>query len=431
MSSKIKGKIKYIFVFVCVLVLVALLSPSYVNAGSGAQVEQFVSRFYQVCLERQPDQDGLNKWVDSLLDGTKTGADVAKGFIFSAEFTEKNYNNETFVTILYRAFFDREPDSGGFNSWVSNLNNGTSRQKVVDGFTHSQEFVDLCSKYGILPFAGAASTTTATTTTTTSGGAITGTGSGFASGNKVNFIIWGDDSGMGRPGGRVNGRTDQNLFVHLNLDTNQAYIVTIPRDTWTAIPGHSKQKINSAHAIGGNDLALRTVEQFTGIKIDFYVITDFDGFEPLINALGGVTTTVEETIADSFSGCYLTPGTWALNGSQALALTRARHGRTLHGGGAFAREYQAGMLIADLLVQKRGMVSSGNLGEFLGFLSQFVWSNISIDQAARILPSLLAIDRSNIIVTTFPAWPQNFGKASAVGYDEATKNAFFRNIAAQ
>jgi LCP family protein required for cell wall assembly len=373
----------------------------------------------------------LNQWIDSLLDGTKTGADVAKGFIFSAEFTEKNYNNETFVTILYRAFFDREPDSGGFNSWVSNLNNGTSRQEVVDGFTHSQEFADLCSNYGILPFAGAASTTTTTTTTTSSGGAITGTGSGFASGNKVNFIIWGDDSGMGRPGGRVNGRTDQNLFVHLNLDTNQAYIVTIPRDTWTAIPGHSKQKINSAHAIGGNDLALRTFEQFTGIKIDFYVITDFDGFEPLINALGGVTTTVEENIADSFSGCYLTPGTWALNGSQALALSRARHGRTLYGGGAFAREHQAGMLIADLLVQKRGMVSSENLGEFLGFLSQFVWSNISIDQAARILPSLLAIDRSNIVVTTFPAWPQSFGKASAVGYNEAEKNAFFGNIAAQ
>ncbi len=161
------------------------------------------------------------------------------------------------------------------------------------------------------------------------------------------------------------------------------------------------------------------------------MITDFDGFEPLINALGGVTTTVEENIADSFSGCYLTPGTWALNGSQALALCRARHGRTLYGGGAFAREHQAGMLIADLLVQKRGMVSSGNLGEFLGFLSQFVWSNISIDQAARILPSLLAIDRSNIVVTTFPAWPQSFGKASAVGYNEAEKNAFFRNIAAQ
>jgi len=413
------------------MVLVALLSPSYVNAANSEQVGQFVSRFYQICLERQPDQAGLNEWVDMLLDGTKTGADAAQGFIFCAEFTEKNYNNETFVTILYRAFFDREPDSAGFNAWVSNLNNGTSRQVVVDGFTHSQEFADLCSKYGILPFSGAASTAATTTTTTSSGGAITGTGSGFASGNKVNFIVWGDDSGMGRPGGRVNGRTDQNLFVHLNLDTNQAYIVTIPRDTWTAIPGHGSQKINSAHAIGGNDLALRTFEQFTGIKIDFFVITDFDGFEPLINALGGVTTTVEENIADSFSGCYLTPGTWELNGSQALALCRARHGRTLYGGGAFAREHQAGMLIADLLVQKRGMIDPGNIGEFLGFLSQFIWSNISIDQAVRILPSLLSIDRSNIIVTTFPAWPQNFGKASAVGYNEAEKNAFFRNIAAQ
>jgi hypothetical protein len=89
LSSSIKGKIKYIVVFICVLVLVALLSPSYVNAGSSDQVSQFVSRFYQICLERQPDQDGLNKWVDLLIDGTKTGADAAQGFIFCAEFTEK------------------------------------------------------------------------------------------------------------------------------------------------------------------------------------------------------------------------------------------------------------------------------------------------------------------------------------------------------
>jgi LCP family protein required for cell wall assembly len=427
-KAKIRSKIKYLVVFVCVVVLLTLLAPSYASAGSNSQVETFVTRFYQLCLNRQPDQDGLNKWVGSLLDGSKTGADVAQGFIFSAEFTANNYNNETFVTILYKAFFNRDPDPSGFDAWVSRLNNGTAKQIVLDGFTHSQEFLELCSSYGILPFAGAKATTTSNSS---SGGVISGTGSGFAAGNAVNFIIWGDDSGMGRPGGRVNGRTDINLFVHLNLDTHKAIIVSIPRDTWAPIPGHSRQKINGAHAIGGNDLAVRTFEQFTGMKLDFYAITDFDGFVPLINYLGGVTTTVEENIADGFSGAYFNAGTVTLDGTAALALCRARHGRTLYGGGAYAREHQAGMLIADLLIEKKGMVNSGNIGDFLGTLSQFIWSNISIDQASRMLPVLLSMNREDITVTTFPSYIKNYGNASAIGYDEATKNAFFRNISMQ
>ena len=155
------------------------------------------------------------------------------------------------------------------------------------------------------------------------------------------------------------------MFVHLNLDTNKATITPIARDTWTSIPGHGNGKINGAHAIGGNDLAERTFEQFTGIPIDFYVITDFDGFVPLINSLGGVTVTVEENISDGFSDCYLTPGTWTINGDQALALCRARHGRSFYGGGAFAREYQAAMMLIDLLMQKKGIVNSCNPGDFL------------------------------------------------------------------
>ncbi|MDZ7837882.1 MAG: LCP family protein [Actinomycetota bacterium] len=56
-------------------------------------------------------------------------------------------------------------------------------------------------------------------------------------------------------------------------------------------PDTATRKINAAHAIGGNDLAVRTFEQFTGIPIDFYTVTDFDGFKPLIDYFGGVTTT--------------------------------------------------------------------------------------------------------------------------------------------
>ena len=116
------------------------------------RVQAFVTRFYQQCLNRLPDPAGLAAWTNNLLSGAQTGADVAQGFIFSAEFANRNTSNAEFLTIMYRAFFAREPDSGGYTAWLNALNGGTSRAAVLDGFTHSTEFANLCRIYGIRPF---------------------------------------------------------------------------------------------------------------------------------------------------------------------------------------------------------------------------------------------------------------------------------------
>jgi LCP family protein required for cell wall assembly len=418
MIRKIFSKTKYIFLGVLVAVLVITLFPTTITGGPEEQVQAFVTRFYEQCLERQPDPGGLSEWVGRLLNGSKTGADVAEGFVFSEEFKAKNHSDEVFVTILYKAFFNREPDPNGYSAWLERLAGGMSRKTVLDGFLKSKEFAQLCDDYGITPYSGAPASTASTASGYSSSGI-----SGFHAGRKVNFIIWGDDSAYDRAGGRVSGRTDINIFVHMNLDTGKVYLVTIPRDTW-----FGGRKINGYHASGGNDYAVSKFEQFTGAKIDFYIITDFDGFKPLIDYFGGVDTTVEENIADGFSGCYLGVGTHHINGVQALALARARHGRSLYGGGAYSRERQSAMLIADLMLQKRSMVNSGNLSNFLNTMGQYVWTNVSLSQAAQILPVVLSMGREDITITTFNSWPQWFGKSSAVGYNEVEKNQFFQNI---
>jgi len=422
-------KLKYVIAFIAILVLSTLFLPSNLGADPTAQVQSFVTGFYVNCLGRTPDTEGLNAWTNWLINKQKTGADVAKGIVLSDEFKSNNYDNGTFVNILYKAFFDRGADSSGYKIWTDKLAGGVSRETVLTGFLQSQEFVALCANYGIIPFAGA-STSSSSSSSSSGQSSGLGTGAGF-SGTKVNFIIWGDDSAFDRPGGRVNGRTDINIFVHLNLDTRKAILVPIPRDTWAPIPGKKTQKINGAHAIGGNSLAESTFESFTGIPIDFYAITDFDGFKPLIDSLGGVDVVVEEDIADSFSNCYLTKGTHHLNGEQALALCRARHGRSLYGGGAYARETQAAMLLINLAQQKIGMVDAGNLPDFLNSLTQFIWTNISIDQARQILPALASMGAGDLSIQKFDSWPKSFGSASAVGYDTAAKNQFFSWVKAQ
>ena len=132
-----------------VLLSIFFSSAVFAQDNTRVDVEAFVTRFYQNVLERDPDSSGLDNWVNALLNKTKTGADVANGFIFSEEFKAKGVDNEEYLNILYKSFFDREADSGGFNNWINKLINGASRLDVLNGFLVSTEFKNLCEKYNI------------------------------------------------------------------------------------------------------------------------------------------------------------------------------------------------------------------------------------------------------------------------------------------
>jgi kexin len=116
-----------------------------------AEIEAFVGRFYQLCLRREPDPIGMEGWINALLNGSLTGADIALGFVSSAEFDQQNTSDEEYLTILYQAFFNREPDPAGMSGWLRELENGTARSRVLDGFIYAKEFGNLCRDYGISP----------------------------------------------------------------------------------------------------------------------------------------------------------------------------------------------------------------------------------------------------------------------------------------
>jgi len=96
-------------IVVCCLWII-LGFTKYSFAADRTAVEDFVTRFYNLCLDREPDSTGLNGWVSALLDGSQTGSDVAYGFVFSNEFINKSTTNEDYLTVLYKAFFNRNPD---------------------------------------------------------------------------------------------------------------------------------------------------------------------------------------------------------------------------------------------------------------------------------------------------------------------------------
>lgn len=144
---------KKIFVFLLVFAMCfcsILLCTQKVSAQDSAGVTGFVERLYEQTLQREGDADGLNSWVNVLTSGKESGAKVAQGFIDSNEFKSRNLSDEDYITILYRTFFDREPDTAGLNAWIAVLNDGLSRLHVFKGFAESDEFTKICNSYGII-----------------------------------------------------------------------------------------------------------------------------------------------------------------------------------------------------------------------------------------------------------------------------------------
>lgn len=163
----IKKFLRLSAVFSVIVLIVIFLSPSFIYANTSSDVSAFVTRFYQTCLNRLPDPGGLASWTNGLLSGNLTGAQVAKGFIFSEELLSKNLSDDQFLNIMYSSFFNRPPDPGGQSGWLSVMSRGATRQYVLAGFVNSDEFKSLCEKYSIRTgsYLGGSSTTASISST--------------------------------------------------------------------------------------------------------------------------------------------------------------------------------------------------------------------------------------------------------------------------
>ncbi|MFI9763226.1 LCP family protein [Streptomyces sp. NPDC051963] len=159
----------------------------------------------------------------------------------------------------------------------------------------------------------------------------------------LNILVLGSDSREGEENQKLGGgdsggaRSDTAMVVHLDAGRTEATVVSIPRDTLVTRPscplssGESTEEaygvmFNSAYAVGGPACAVKTVESMTNVRMDHYIEIDFSGFAKLVDALGGVTVTTDEDIDDEDSHLTLAAGTHHLDGEQALALARTRHG---------------------------------------------------------------------------------------------------------
>lgn len=139
---------KVLSLLLAVVMIVFLAVPVSADSADDGYTG-FASRLYTVVLGRNPDPSGLDDWSSRLRTHRISFADCARGFLFSPEFVAANVSDSEYVTVLYRTFLDREPDGEGLSYWTGRLSSGSvDRSNIVEGFSNSAEFAELCRQYG-------------------------------------------------------------------------------------------------------------------------------------------------------------------------------------------------------------------------------------------------------------------------------------------
>ncbi|HLN78379.1 MAG TPA: LCP family protein [Nocardioidaceae bacterium] len=160
----------------------------------------------------------------------------------------------------------------------------------------------------------------------------------------LNILLLGSDTREGQSGhigGDTPGLSDTTILLHLSADRKRAYGVSLPRDAMVERPDCEKEDgsvvpgglamFNTAYALGGPACTQKTVEQLTGIRVDHFVVVEFDGFRHMVNALGGIPICVPQEVNDTIGNIHLPAGSYEATGDQALDYVRLRHGLSENG----------------------------------------------------------------------------------------------------
>ena len=199
----------------------------------------------------------------------------------------------------------------------------------------------------------------------------------------TNILLLSSDA---RPGEDVS-RSDSIMILTIDNINKKLKVTSLMRDMLVKIDGHGEEKLNHAFAYGGPTKTIETIQNNFGIKLNNYVIVDFNAFVKVIDAINGIEVTVKDYELDELNKYILdgggseedllpSPGTYNLNGYQALSYARIRK----VGNGEYERtERQRAVL--QIALEKVKDMSTVKLVSLLNELFPYVKTNISLGNA--------------------------------------------------
>lgn len=228
---------------------------------------------------------------------------------------------------------------------------------------------------------------------------------------KIYILVLGSDARHGNP---EHARSDAIHIVGINTRTMRGGILNFPRDSWVDIPGYGSGKINEAMERGGPQLLAQTLENLTRIRLDYWVLTGFEGFEGIIRRTGNVPITLKRDVFDpGGSGASLKAGDRRLPSWRALAYVRTRKA---FADGDIARTSNQGHFLLQMLKLLHKQVGRDPSAVFKWIAAgrEFTELNISADEIFHLSILATQIQAGRIGNVTVPVSIGSVGASSVV-----------------
>ncbi|MDO8240448.1 MAG: LCP family protein [Candidatus Moranbacteria bacterium] len=236
---------------------------------------------------------------------------------------------------------------------------------------------------------------------------------------RINILLLGI-AGEGKPGQFL---TDTIMVASLDTKNNRVALLSIPRDLYVKIPDTQMQsKINSVYQLGlgnsrddkasGAELIKKTINNITGIDINYYVVMNFDGFQKAIDDIGGVNVMNQRDIFDarypgpnySYETFQLSKGFHQLNGATALKYARVRHNDPEGDFGRAKRQQQIMQATKNKIFSAGTMLNVFAVNDLLNTLGDNIKTDISPDEISSFFELTKKLDTNNINNMVVDAW---------------------------
>lgn len=245
--------------------------------------------------------------------------------------------------------------------------------------------------------------------------------------DRINILLL----GMGGAGHEGAYLTDTIMLTGLKPSTKQAALISFPRDLVS--PTNGWRKINSinayaeqAEAGSGSEATRQSMSELLQTPIEYYVRVDFSGFAKIIDELGGIEVTVENTLDDysypiygqeenpnyyaRFEHLHIEKGRQTMDGELALKYTRSRHAAGIEGSD-FARARRQQLVleaVKEKLLSKQTLLNPITVGKLINEFSQNVSTNLSVGEMIRLWDLSKDVNREQIISKVLNDAPDNF-----------------------
>lgn len=224
-------------------------------------------------------------------------------------------------------------------------------------------------------------------------------------------------------------RTDTMMLFKVNFDSGNIDILSIPRDTRVLVRG-KEDKINHAHAFGGPSLTIRTVEDFLGIDLNYYVKVDYKAVKSIVDAIGGVEIEVPQRMryndptADPPLNINLQAGVQTLDGNQAHDFLRFRSYKNGDLGRISAQQYFMKELIKQTLQLKNIVKLPGLVETYF----DYVETNIPMSMVLKGIGAAKNMNTESMTTTTIEGSSKRISGIDYLIYDIESTEAIVQEM---